>query len=291
MKYRMLFAVLSLLMMSSLHAQQCDSPIGEKETRACVGNELRDSDRIINKIYSEVMASLNEPAKTKLRTEQRAWLKTRDNLCQLDSKIHDREVWIENILGDYSKTICVVHETRTRIAALKTMLNPTASSTPAPVQSQPDHQVGRAYDGKPSTIHTTGKWYFEFTLNQSEIAAIMPTVIVLGVAEEGHITGTMQIISGHNVGENSVRIGIAADLDNGKFYHSRNGVWMDGAPGSNQGGDLKTGRNYYAIFMVSASEQRQQMLDSGAFVPNFGDHPLAYAIPNGYSPWRNQHLQ
>ena len=58
--------------------------------------------------------------------------------------------------------------------------------------------------------------------------------------------------------------------------------------GSNEGADLKLGRDYYSIFMISTAELRQRMLDSGAFVPNFGDDPFAYAMPDGYQPWRNR---
>jgi len=282
----MIFA-LGTLISSSVYAQQCDTSGNENQVRACIGQELRNSDRVINDLYARVMATRDHAKRIVLRNQQRAWLKERTDLCHLDSRIYNREAWIDNILSDDVKTVCVVHLTRSRIAALRAMQH--SSVAPAPLQApQPSHLT---YDRIPSTPHTSGKWYFEVTLNKGAIAAIMPTLIVLGVSDGHHATGTMENITSHPGAAESERIGIAADLDNGKLYIRRNGAWVGGAPGSARGTDLKLGQKYFGVFMVSAVEQQQQMLTSGALVPNFGGRPFAYTLPDGYRPWNDQNLR
>lgn len=289
---RVAIVLLGLLVSASAMAQQCDSSSNADQTRACIGHELSESDHVINDVYAKVMQGRDAAGKAGLRAEQRAWLKERDDLCHLDNKIYDRDAWIAAILSDYMKTVCVVHLTRTRITSLQQMLAPPNSVPSAAATPPKTPQTDAAFDGKAPTVHSTGKWYFEFTLNSAAIAAVMPSIIVLGVSDkERKVTGAMLSVTGHDPNAESMRIGIAVDLDNGKLYWSKNGAWQDGQPGSNMGTDLKTGRAYYSVFMISALEQKQQMLDSKAFIPNFGDHPLAYALPDGYSPWRNQNLQ
>ncbi len=278
---------------SAAHSAECDAPENEAQTRTCIGDELRTSDQVINDVYKTAMASRNDEQKAALRTEQRAWLQDRNVLCGLDKTIVDREVWIQDILRSYPKTLCVVDMTRKRISTLQQMLTQSASASHAAAAASNTEREQTAfeqpaYGGRKPTIHSSGKWYFEFTLNRKAISAISPTLVMMGVSDKQQISGTMVNVTGREADDSPLRVGVAADLDHGKIYTSRNGDWSDGRPGSNEGADLKLGRDYYSIFMISTAELRQQMLDSGAFVPNFGDDPFAYAMPDGYRPWRNR---
>lgn len=172
------------------------------------------------------------------------------------------------------------------VAPAKVAGSESSASGGAPTQS-PDS----AYDGKPSTVHATGKWYFEVNVDIGRVARIMPTTFAIGLADLSNrqnfsLVGTMTNIQAQDADRGIESYGIAADLDHGKIYVSKNGSWTSGAPGSDQGAEIKPGRDYHATFLVSAKQANQQYLDSGAIVPNFGDRPLQYDVPEGYLPWR-----
>jgi hypothetical protein len=80
-----------------------------------------------------------------------------------------------------------------------------------------------AYGGRKPTIHSPGKWYFEFTLNRKAISQISPTLVVMGVSDKQQISGTMVNVTGRETDDSPLRVGVAADLDHGKIYTSRNG--------------------------------------------------------------------
>jgi hypothetical protein len=61
----------------------------------------------------------------------------------------------------------------------------------------------------------------------------------------------------------------AVDLDNGKFYSSRNGTWVSGVPDSNVEDDLKLGRNYSAA-IVSSADTLAPYLEQKAIIPSLG---------------------
>ncbi len=279
---------------SSAFALQCDSPTGDQEVARCLGVELIDSDKKINDIYKELMGSKTEEQKNDLRVAQRAWLKKRDAECNLDSKEHNRDKWLSLILQDYAKTTCVVRFTRGRISELEHMQSGVVAPTQNP--NEKTETAGNkklpasAYDGHKTTFHSNGKWYFEVTLNPGEIVKIAPMVLSIGVSNQESFSGTIFNIRQRDSEVASVRVGIAADFDNGKLYIRQNGVWSNGVPGSNQGLDLKLGKDFAGVLILSA-DSSSPYFSSKAVIPNFGgDTPMAYALPDGYSPWRNQKL-
>jgi uncharacterized protein YecT (DUF1311 family) len=89
----------------------CGSGTSKDDVKACLSQELRDSDQRINAVYQSLMASREDAAKIALRNEQRAWLKQRDGACGLKSKEADREKWLQTILTDDARTVCVVRGT------------------------------------------------------------------------------------------------------------------------------------------------------------------------------------
>ena len=282
---------------SPAFALQCDSPTGDREVANCLGIELIDSDKKINEIYKALITSKTEEQKHDLKVAQRTWLKKRDLECKLDSKEHNRDKWLSSILQDYAKTTCVVRFTRGRISELEAMQagmvipkqkpNPTLDAPSA--KQLPGNET--AYDGHKTTFHSNGKWYFEVTVNFGDVVKIAPMVLTVGVQNVTSFSGTIINIRSMDSNAEAARIGIAADLDNGKLYISRNGVWTNGDPGSNQGLDLKLGQEYAGGLVMSADSPFPYFLHK-AIIPNFGgDQPMAYALPVGYSPWRSQKLE
>jgi uncharacterized protein YecT (DUF1311 family) len=289
-------AAILILTSSFTHAAECDDPKSSELIAQCLGQDLRESDIKINASYQELMKKLNETDKTNLRLMQRAWIKDRDMACQLDNKESNRERWYQALLKDYTKTVCVTRFTRQRTLALNAMLTPKAD-VPAintkPVAAiapaaQPTTQnvPSLAFDKRPVTLHSSGKWYFEFLVNYGEVVKIEPCVLTVGVTNFQWRSGILDNVRPKHAGKENMRYGFAVDLDNGKLYISRNGAWTNGEPGSNQGHDLKLGQNYFAQFSVSADSPTDYLANQ-ALVPNFGDSPMAYALPAGYVPWRN----
>lgn len=286
-----LCGVAILLASFGAYSAECDDPKTSLEISLCLGKELRDSDVKINQSYKELMGRLTGRDKATLRNQQRAWIKERDTVCDLDTKETNREKWFQELLLDYGKTICVTRYTRKRTGELDRMLSnssmqPGMISEPPKADASPANNLDVAYDRRPATVHMNGKWYYEMLIDYSQVAQIGPVALVIGVSESGHLVGSMDNIRKQDAGKDPITVGIAVDLDNGKLYISRNGAWIGGAPGSNEGLDLKLGRNYYGTFAISADSPKTY-LDNKALIPNFGDRQMTYAIPAGYKSWRN----
>jgi uncharacterized protein YecT (DUF1311 family) len=284
-----LFVLLLSAVVNGAYADECDDPRSSVQIAECLGRDLRDADAKINSSYKELMGKLKESDKVNLRQTQRNWIKDRDAVCHLDSKESNRERWYQALLRDYAKTVCVTRYTRQRTSELETMLvNLSSPQNANPPQKSPAPPAV-AYDKKPLTPHSSGKWYFEFAVNYGEVVKIEPCVLSVGVidAKQGFSTGILDNIRPRHANKDAVRYGFAVDLDNGKLYISTNGAWESGEPGSNLGFDLKLGRDYFGQFDVSA-DSMDPYLKRKALVPNFGDSAMIYAVPTGYRPWRNK---
>jgi len=278
------------------NATECDDPKTSEEIAQCIGKELRDADAKINSSYKELMATLSKSDKTTLRLAQRAWIKDRDSICKLDTKESNRERWYQALLQDYPKTVCVTRYTRQRTAELASMLTKLAlrsndtNARPIPALSKPPATApdsDLSYNRRPAAVHANGKWYFELAVNYAEAVRIEPCVLSVGVSNRQQFSGVLDNIRKRDANKDILRYGFAVDLDNGKLYYSRNGEWARGEPGSNLGQDIKLGQNYSVAFMVSADDI-VPYLERKALVPNFGDSAMTYALPAGYSPWRNR---
>lgn len=284
-----------MLACSAGQAAVCDDPKSSDEIAQCLGNDLRDADAKINVAYRELMTRLGETERSSLRVAQRAWLRERDAVCGLDAKETDREKWYSALLKDYAKTVCVTKYTRRRTSDLDGLLKqgagtPQQAAAPKPAPSAEPALAPRqelAFDKRPVTPHSTGKWYFEFKVNYFEAVKIEPMALTIGVTDEKQLHGVLDNIRGRDARKDSLTYGFAVDLDQGKLYVSRNGQWENGEPGSSRGHELKLGRTYYSFFMVSA-DSPAPYIERGALAPNFGgDKPMTYALPAGYRPWRN----
>jgi uncharacterized protein YecT (DUF1311 family) len=64
----------------------CKYDGNQQEMNACAVRDFREADKMLNKKYKAVMASLEPTKQRTLRQEQRSWLKTRDPQCKLKAK-------------------------------------------------------------------------------------------------------------------------------------------------------------------------------------------------------------
>lgn len=261
-------------------ALDCSRPETSSDVAACLEQELRDSDRTINEKYQELRTKLDERDRTRLRDEQRAWLKKRDAACHLDSKESDRERWMQVILADYKKTVCVVRFTRARVEQLSDML--ANVSVPSDDTAQDALADNARYEVEAPNTHSKGKWYFEVLIDQGAIAKQAETALWIGAGADGGGMGNLINIRRNDAGKPMLRYGLAVDLDNGKLYNRLNGDWK-AQPGSAQGLDIKLGRAYRAA--VTSSVEMSDLLDHDLIQINFGDRPFAYSLPDGYRPF------
>ncbi|HKV24751.1 MAG TPA: lysozyme inhibitor LprI family protein [Candidatus Acidoferrum sp.] len=270
---------------------QCDNPKTDAARAACIKTELKGSDSTINRTYSELMKSLSPEDRLALRSEQRSWIKTRDQQCGITWSKGDREAWFEDLLKDYQKTVCVVRLTNERVSALANYqktnkVAPAADASAAPADGQ------LIYDLQSTEPKTSGKWYFEVKVDGAAIQKLAEVTLFIGVAqsapaagaanENGQATGSFVMIRRNNTNPDSGTLGFALDLDNGKLYTSQDGAWEGGTPGSAGGADILKGRVYKAY--LNSSSAMNAFLKTHALEPNYGDHGFVYHVPDGYKP-------
>jgi len=269
---------------------QCDHPKTSAEAAQCVGDELRGADHTINRVYGDLMKSLSAEDKVKLRDDQRAWIKTRDKECSLLWSKGDREAWLADLLKDYQKTVCVVRLTNDRVQALNNYLKANSvAPTAIPAANADGEPVYDLFTREPKT---KGKWYFEVKVDEPSVQKMAEATFSTGITQAAEEAGAANA-NGFSYGSLiTVRridkvvevytLGFAIDLDNGKFYTSKNGAWEQGTPGSSGGMDLIRGRSYRG--QLTSSVALNALLKSHVLDVNFGDRAFVYHIPDGYSP-------
>lgn len=278
----------------------CGAEATEAEQAACLAQDLRDSDKRINAVYKALMGNLDEAGQKALRDEQRGWLKRRDKACALDTKESDREKWLQGILADQGRTLCVVRYTFSRVTELDTQLQAKAATPPADLPPAPSAPVVAKATGGASVVpaasrlvddgyaleaaapHRTGKWYYEVWIDRGGIAKLGDALVRLGYV--GPESGVSNMVSVRRKGTDlpPVSFATAIDLDNGKYYARLNGVW-NYLPGSNGGLDVKLGRDWRAL--VQSSTDLEALLRAGLVKVNLGERPFEYALPDGYRPY------
>lgn len=290
------------LFTASAARAECYSDASEAQISSCLSQDLRDSDKRINAVYRALMGSMAEPAKLSLRDEQRAWLKRRDKTCILDNKETDRERWLQAIMADPGKTLCVVRFTFGRVTELDALLQQQGASAPADLPKAPASPVMAAapaggamaipaglgvadegYNLASLRSRRSGRWYYEVWVNSALIAAKGDLLLHSGFATQGG-TGVIRVtnIRRSHVNANPISIGLAIDLDQGFVYIRHNGEWKV-PPGSAGGVDVKMNRDWRANLQGSA--ELTELIQAGLIKVNLGERPFDYALPGGYRPF------
>jgi Uncharacterized protein conserved in bacteria len=288
-----IFGIIIILIASGTYAAECDNPSASEDMAYCLGKELRESDVKINQTYQTLISKLAKDEQEKLRQDQRSWIKERDAVCNCASKESNREKWYQWLLKDYRKTVCVTRYTRQRITELDRMLadlspKPQAKESPTlPPQSASKKvkNVEADYEIWAKSDETVGRWYFEVTLNSWAIAQFSPSALFAGCKDKKtqQSSGVLDHIRASNVKAPVVYFGFALDLESGKLYIRRDGIWYKGPPGSSGGLDLKLSHPYSCGIETTALIA--PLVDKGYLQPNFGEKPFMYSIPDGYLPF------
>jgi uncharacterized protein YecT (DUF1311 family) len=295
----------ALLSAGAAHAE-CGAGTSAADVKACLAQELRDSDQRINATYKAIMAAKDETGKTSLRDAQRTWLKSRDKACNLDNKESDREKWLQAILADQKKTVCVVRYTFARVGELNAMMTQAGASTadlpPAPQAPDLGNSTASAdgakwlaaltpvddgYQVGTNASHNRGKWYYEITVDSGKISALGDLLLSSGIVSDGPSAGVVQMTNirhGHTEAP-STSLGWAIDLDNGVVYTRQDGTWLN-QPGTT-GAPTVTLNSAFRGYLEGSSAIAE-LIKRGLIKVNLGQVPFAYAMPDGYRPFAEQ---
>lgn len=283
-----LVASLAPAVWSVAPAESCDNAMSRDEVAHCLAQELRAADASINTTYSALMARLDDPGKSALRAEQRAWLRQRDADCELNSRARDREDWYRDLAEDYGKTVCVTRYTRRQNESLAAKLRGLEGAAAPAVEAPQPPPAAVAPEDKSlyrlltQTSRQRGLWYFEVTIVPEEFTTATDVWYGCG-REHYHPGGYLQVHIAH-APVPPFHGGIALDLAAGKMY-VRNSMqgWNDGEPGTSGGMNLKLGEEYRCG--VETTALLKPLLDSGSLRINLGDEKFYFPMPDGYRPF------
>jgi uncharacterized protein YecT (DUF1311 family) len=288
--FRIALIVACLSVVAAQARADCNNPATDSERALCMAADLRQADDTINTVYQQLMRSISGTDRIALRDAQRAWIKFRDAQCGLNAGTGQRDAWLNQLLKDYQKAVCVTRVTNDRVAELQSMRQPApqagAKPTPSPAPRALPSPDDDSYGVVSLNPRTSGKWYFEARVDFGQIAQQAEAALFIGVlprvsaAQTGYSSiGTLVQVRRKDRGEPEQIVGVAVDLDRGVLYLSQDGQWS-ARPGSADGLQVKLGTRY--VGMLESSVALQQLLAAGAIKVNFGAEPFAYNIPDGY---------
>ncbi len=83
---------------------------------------LREANEDLNKIYKDLLNSLDKANRKRLIDEQRKWLKERDKKCDLHDDNRTMDDWLKAVASDEQQANCVTNETKNRTMQLASRL-------------------------------------------------------------------------------------------------------------------------------------------------------------------------
>ena len=282
----LLGSIMAAALASASPLAGCETATLDAQRSSCLLQEVEASDQEINANYAAVRARLGATGRLDLQAAQRAWIKRRDRACHIDNSQGDRAAWLASVAQDYAKTVCVVRFTDERATELEAQARQPNAVTEVGRAAPQSPATAEVYDVAASAAHSTGKWYFETTVDVGRLAQTSEQALFIGVKSPYQSTGTLLTIHKRDATRGSVNVGVAVDLDAGKLYLRDNGAWRNGPPGSSGGEDLPLGRPYQG--WVSSSSSLSRALASHILAPNLGQQAFVYALPDGYQPMDTQ---
>jgi uncharacterized protein YecT (DUF1311 family) len=265
--------------------QTCDDPQNSRETALCLDQELRASDQLINQSYQRLMESLDTAERARLKLEQQGWIEERDRSCmQSNTTSGDREAWYRQLLRNTPLALCVTRLSHQRDAELQQLLLPPAERGKISMSQGSTTQARNFLDYQTlaGVKRSSGKWYFEVTVQRSGIAGLRPTEFTFGCGEfTTNTAATFNMkVTRMDEQEAPLTLGFLVDLNDSRLYGSEFGRWVHGVPGSQDGLLLKRGGAYDCG--VHSSENMRDLEQRGLIDVNFGvRRKFMFEIPEG----------
>ena len=145
---------------------------------------------------------------------------------------------------------------------------------------------------------SSGKWYWEILANGANSSAgvasvsLNPTVSYCGSTADSWCLFTSgdrynngSATSGYSTFTTNDIISIALDMDNGKVYWAKNGVWQGS---SNPATGTNAGYTNLSGYTITPANGNNNTNDLGT--ANFGQRPFAYTAPSGFKALCTQNL-
>lgn len=242
----------------------------------CMRAALESADEQLNFVFKRLLTSATPEASSELRHQQRLWLQRRNASCGLSAAGTSAANWRAMIAGDTAKANCVYDQTITRVNELQD--TPTDNST--------DEFAERQYYLFPAS-RDSGRVYAEVSVNVKGADHTPETTMVqVGVSDSKSFVG-MQLSAAEmarRADPNGIYVvGLAVDMDHGKFYYSENGRWLSN-PGSVEGSDFARGARY-TIRVHTPGKLLSRFMQMGVVRINTGNEPFKYPTPAGYQPF------
>jgi len=229
--------------------------------RACRMQRVSEADTEMNEQYARMRARLRPVEAQALLHDQRAWLHARDRECDLPRAAGDRGRWVADVSESATRAACVARATSERTAQLR-RLEDAARSAPLLAEVAPPLDVPSirrmpaalpgAQEGdsrRSAAARRSGRYYFEIVLDETR-GVDGNTVVSARVVNGGQAwaadhrlevrdlvirpaSGGSIRIAGGALGDARIPkivLGWAADLDAGRAYFHRDGVWTGGVP-------------------------------------------------------------
>jgi uncharacterized protein YecT (DUF1311 family) len=227
-------------------------------------------------VYQTLLQKVSVSDRSKIEESQRAWIKESDAACRSDAKETDREKH-GSITKNHTETRCIISYSKARTIELNDMM-PLVGGVP---HTHKDHLFHSDKE------RDTGLWYYETILKVGELTRTGDIEVRLVCGEsKTHTSVEATIYMDTATAASEALVAVAVDLDRGKFYHSLNGEWQGGAPGSNDGINMKLGRSWQCgIYSTAILDTllKKQYIDV-----NFGERPFIYKLPPGYKPFGSE---
>jgi len=260
----------------------CNNPKPE-DASICARTNLVRSDQDLNSAYKWLVGNLAPAEVLKLKSDQNAWIRERNNVCKLSSNDTRDKNWLSKIFKSPTKSKCVMRYSNARVIELNSMIEKQKSIISIARHPPQD------YIHYSEVTHEHGLWYFEVLVNAGEIAQATP-VDVTSSCRPSNPNDYLPSVGFHTTYKPTVNvtgenlIGLAIDLNKGKLYSSMNGIWQHGKPGSSDGLDILLGRPWGCG--IQTNETVEDLLKRKFIEVNFGERPFTYELPAGYKPFR-----
>jgi hypothetical protein len=288
--YFTVVSAISLLSASVWSAGPCDQPQTDAEVSQCLAIELQKVYAKHSLAHQNLTVALPSTHEADFRNRENVWEKARNAKCKVDIQGPNFSAWLRAVAESPRKITCVIRETREHLTQIEK--SPVTQGEQHHDQAPVSKPVTKISDfiWVSSVTRSTGKWYFEVTLDQNGIARTQdgvrgdwPMAMWIGCADtkRRYDIGTLVQI---RPGSSQVleTLGLALDLESGKLFISRNGLWQGSVPGSQGGKTIKQGLSY--ICELDSTVAIQSLLDKNVVNVNLGEAPFRFSLPQKYLP-------
>lgn len=286
------FSATFLLGASAWSVGPCDQPRTDAEISQCLAIELQKVYATHSVAHRSLTATTPAMPGVEYRNRENVWEKARNAKCEVDVRGPDLSAWLRVVAETPRKVTCVIRETREHQAQLEKP--PIAKGEQANNQAPASEPAAKTADFVwiSPVARSTGKWYFEVSLDKDGLTRTQdgvrdnwPMAMWIGCtdAKRSNDIGTLIQIRPRSA-QIPETLGLALDLDRGKLFISRNGLWQGSVTDSRGGRTIKQGLSY--VCGLESTLVIRSLLENNAVNVNLGEMPFRFSMPMNYRPFQ-----